>query len=217
MLHTRQRVAGATALVVLSLLAGCVGSLPAGSGLDAAAVGDEVEQRYAALEGYSATVTRTVEVGDRRTTTSAVVSVDTGDERRVAYTAGPRAGTTVTTPADAGPVFDAGAGVGTTGTPAVYGALAERLVAASDVTLDRVTTRDGHRTAVLTFEPAANDTAAAGSALTRTVWVDLERRVPLEVTTTWTNAAGQAVSVTVTYDDVTLFDSEAAARAEVAV
>jgi outer membrane lipoprotein-sorting protein len=216
MLQTRHRVAGATALVVLSLLAGCSGSLPVGSTPDAATVGDEVEQRYAALEGYSATVTRTVEVGDNQTTTSAEVTVDTGDRRRVAYTAGPRAGTTVRTAADAGPVFDTGAGVGTTGTPAVYGALAETLVAASDVTLDRVTTRDGRRTAVLTFEPASNASAAAPADLTRTVWVDLERRIPLQVETTWTTAAGQQASVSVTYDDVTLFDSEAAARAEVA-
>jgi outer membrane lipoprotein-sorting protein len=204
-----------SALVVLSLLAGC-GALPSGSSLDAATVGDEVEQRYAALEGYSATVTRTVEVGDEQRTRAADVTVDVGDQRRVAYTEGPRAGTTVTTAADDGPVFDAGAGVGTTGTSAVYGALAERLVAASDVTVERVTELSDRRVAVLTFEPADDDTAASRADLTRTVVVDLERRVPLRVETTWTTDAGEQASVTVTYDHITVFDSESAARSEVA-
>ncbi|MFC3478697.1 hypothetical protein [Halobacterium litoreum] len=213
MFTTRNRGAAvAAALVVVSLTAGCIGGLNGGA-VDADAVGDRVEQRYAALDGYSATVTRTVEVGDRTTVQRAQVAVDRGDARRVTYRSGPRAGETAVGPADAGPVFDAGVTGGQPATAAGYGALAEALVRTSDVSVERVTTYDGHRTAVVTFTPTANDSARD---VTRTVWVDLDRRVPLRVTTSWTTADGREVDVTVAYDDVTLFDSERAASAEVA-
>jgi outer membrane lipoprotein-sorting protein len=206
MLPTRQRGALLAALVVASLTAGCIGGLSADGSVDAAAVGDQVEQRYAALNGYEATVTRTVEVGDRTTTASADVAVDVGDGRRVAYTAGPRAGETVATRADAGPVFDAGVAAGSPATPASYGALAETLVRASDVSVERVTDLDGHRSAVVELSPASNATAAAN--VTRTVWVDLDRRVPLKVTTSWTTGDGRSAEVTVEYDDVALYEGE---------
>lgn len=202
------RVAVATALVVISLTAGCIGGLSADGSVDAAAVGDAVEQRYAALDGYDATVTRTVEVGDSTTTASAAVTVR-GDQREVTYNTGPQAGETVVGSADSGPVFDAETGADALATPAAYGELAESLVRTSNVTLERVTSYDGHRTAVVELDPRENATGDAAD-VTRTLWVDLDRKVPLKVNTSWTTTNGQSASVTVTYDDVTVFENESA-------
>jgi outer membrane lipoprotein-sorting protein len=204
---TRKRAVAVAALALTSLTAGCIGGLSTGSALDADAVGERVEQRYAALDGYSATVTRTTSVGDARTETTAELTVR-GDRREVTYTAGPRAGETVTSSADAGPVF--AAGVSSPGSASTYGAVAESLVASSNVTVDRLTTTRGHRTAVVEFA------AANASGVTRTVWVDLDRRVPLKVVTEWTTADGTNATVTVTFDDVTLAENDSSASAEVA-
>ncbi|GAA0266582.1 hypothetical protein [Halobacterium noricense] len=210
---TRMRVAAATALVVVSLTAGCIGGLSADGSVDANAVGDAVEQRYAALNGYDATVTRTVEVGDSTTAARANVTVR-GDRREVTYSAGPRAGETMAGTTDSGPVLGTGVATDTPATPAGYGALAESLVRTSDVSVERVTTYDGHRTAVVELDPQENATGD-GTNVSRTVWVDLDREIPLQVVTSWTTDDGQSASVTVTYDDVTLVRNESA-NAEVA-
>jgi len=111
------------ALVVTALTAGCIGGLPVGSSVDTAVVEEQVEQRYAALDGYTASVTRTVEVGEATSESRARVTVERDGRRTVAYTAGPRAGETAVESADAGPVFDAGLGASTPATPAAFGAL----------------------------------------------------------------------------------------------
>lgn len=202
---TRMRAAAVAALVVVSLTAGCIGGLSADGSVDAAAVGDTVEQRYAALNGYDATVTRTVEVGDSTATTSANVTVR-GEQREITYRAGPRAGETVTTTTDSGPVFDAATGADSPATPAAYGELAASMVRTSDVTVERVRSYDGHRTAVVELEPHENATGDATN-VSRTVWVDLDREIPLKFVTSWTTADGESASVTVTYDDVTLYEN----------
>ncbi|NIB98961.1 outer membrane lipoprotein-sorting protein [Halobacterium sp. R2-5] len=205
---TRRRAATVVALAVITLTAGCSAGLSADGSVDADAVGDTVEQRYAALNGYDATITRTVSVGDSVSEARASVAVR-GEQREVRYTAGPYAGETATGSAD-GPVFGA-AGVDAPAADS-YGALAEALVRTSDVSVERVTTYDGHRTAVVELSPESNATDAQN--LTRTVWVDLDREIPLKVVTSWTTAGGQPASVTVTYDDVTLYEN-ASASAEV--
>ncbi|WP_336034254.1 LolA family protein [Halobacterium yunchengense] len=207
-MHTkRTRVAVAAALAVTLLTSGCIGGLSSDGSLDAAAVGDYVEQRHAALDGYSADVTRTVAVGDETSTVSATVDVERGERQRVTYTDGPRAGETVARSTDAGPVFDAALGADGPATPARFGDLAEELVRANNVTLERVTVVDARRTAVLELTPRSNASAAD---LTRTVWVDLERNVPTRVETSWTTADGRSATVTVAYDDVTLVENESA-------
>ncbi|MFB6269477.1 MAG: outer membrane lipoprotein-sorting protein [Halobacterium sp.] len=211
MFTTRQRAAAAAALAVTALTAGCIGGLPVGSSVDAAVVEERVEQRYAALDGYGATVTRTVEVGDQTTEATARVRVRRGDGRTVTYTDGPRAGETVTASADSAPVFGAPLGASES-TPATFGALAASLVRANNVTVDRVTTHDGHRTAVLELTPE-NDSSAADR--THRVWVDLDRRIPLKVVTTWTTADGETATVTVEYEDVTLYERNDSGGAEV--
>lgn len=198
-----------SALLVTSLTAGCIGGLQVGGSLDAGAVGERVEQRYDNLDGYSATVTRTVEVGDDTDVARAEVTVR-GDRREVTYIAGSRAGKTVTVPADAEPVFASALGVDSPATASSYGALAESIVASANVTLDRVTTVDDRRTAVVDLEP--KDAAAAD--LTRTVWVDLDRQIPTKIVTSWTTSSGETVSVTVEYDDVTLNEDGDSATAE---
>jgi|AntDeeMinimDraft_5_1070356.scaffolds.fasta_scaffold22497_1 outer membrane lipoprotein-sorting protein len=209
----RTQVAVTAALAVLTLTAGCIGGLSADGSVDAAAVGETVEQRYAALDGYEATVTRTVDV-DGTTTAEARATVTVRDEQRaVEYTAGPRAGETVEVSADE-PVFGAGASSDGPGTAAGYGALAEALVRTSDVSVERVTRHDGHRTAVVALQPRENATGDVAN-LTRTVWVDLDRAIPLKVVTSWTTAAGQEATMTVAYDDVSLVENQSAS-AEVA-
>lgn len=212
MTATRTRVAAATAaLAVLTLTAGCIGGLSADGSVDAAAVGETVEQRYAALDGYEATITRTVEV-DGATTSEARASVTVRDDRRaVEYTAGPRAGETVEASADE-PVFGAGASADAPATAAGYGALAEALVRGSEVSVERVTRHDGHRTAVVELRPLEDATDGGGdeAPVTRTVWVDLDRAVPLQVVTDWTTADGEPATTTVAYDDVTLVENESA-------
>lgn len=209
------RVAAATALVVLTLTAGCIGGLSTDGSVDAAAVGDAVEQRYVALNGYDATVTRTVEVGDSTTTARANVTVR-GDHQKITYTAGPNAGETVTNAADSSPVFTAGQRSTGTIAPASYGALAETLVRTSNVSVDRVTNYGGHQTAIVELTPTANTTTTNTTNVTRTVWVDLNREIPLKIVTSWTTTDGQPVSVTVTYDDVTLHETNASDNTEVA-
>lgn len=203
MTATRTRVAVTAALAVLTLTAGCIGGLSADGSVDAAAVGNMVEQRYAALDGYEATVTRTVAVGGTTTSeASASVSVS-GERRAVEYTAGPRAGQTVEASADE-PVFGAAAGSDAPATAAGYGALAEALVRTSNVSVERVTRHDGHRTAVVELQPRENATSPGVTAVTRTVWVDVERAIPLKVVTSWTTPDGERATMTVNYDDVTL-------------
>lgn len=216
MYTTRMRVAVAAALVALTLTAGCIGGLSTDSSVNAAAVGDAVEQRYAALDGYDATVSRTVEVGDATTETRADVTVH-GDQRDVMYTAGPNAGETVTSAADSGPVFTTGPSNTGAVAPASYGTLAETLVRTSNVSVDRVTSYGGHQTAVVELTPAADATATGTANVTRTVWVDLNRKIPLKVVTSWTTADGQPATVTVSYDDVDLHENNASNTAEVAM
>lgn len=212
MFTTQKRAAVASALVVTALTAGCIGGLSADGSVDAAVVEERVEQRYAALDGYSASVTRTVEVGDRSSESSATVTVGSDDRRTVTYTAGPRAGETVVRSADDGPVFDAALAGSAPSTPAGFGALAASLVSASNVSVDRVTNHDGHRTAVVELTPSVDGSAADR---THTVWVDLDRRVPLQVVTSWTTASGEQATVTVEYDDVTLYEDTESGSAEV--
>lgn len=164
-----------------------------------------MEQRYAALEGYEATVSRTVEVGDESVESTAEVRVKRGETRTVTYTAGPRAGETIVESADNGPVFDASLGADSAGTAADFGSLAASLVDAADVSVDRVTTHDGHRAAVLKLTPSD---AEETTETTRTVWVDLDRRIPLRVVTAWTTEDGEDATMTVEYDDVTLTGRE---------
>ena len=200
------------ALVVTALTAGCIGGLPVGSSVDTAVVEEQVEQRYAALDGYTASVTRTVEVGEATSESRARVTVERDGRRTVAYTAGPRAGETAVESADAGPVFDAGLGASTPATPAAFGALAESLFEANNVTVERVTTTDGRRTAVLELTPRDGGPRAN---LTRTVWVDLDRHIPLRVVTSWTTVDGERAWVTVEYDDVTLYEPNNSGDSEV--
>lgn len=205
MYTTRRRLLAAAGLAATTATTGCIGGLSTGSSVDAAAVERRVEQRYAALDGYEATVTRTVEVDGERAESTAKVRVDRGETRTVTYTAGPRAGETVVESADSGPLFDAGLGVDTAGTAADFGAVAGSLVDAADVTVERVTTHDGHRTAVLKLTPSD---AEETTGRERTVWVDLDRRIPLRVVTSWTTEDGADATVTVAYDDVTLSERE---------
>ncbi|GGN10000.1 LolA family protein [Halarchaeum nitratireducens] len=199
-----KRCALTIGLVGALLLAGC-STLPSG-GLNADAVGEQVQHRYDAIEGYSATVTKTVEANDETSTVRAHVSADVDGATTVTYRSGPDAGTTVRyeTPTRA-PVLSAGRRDAAT-RDATYGALAASLVRTSNVSVDGTTVLDGHRTAIVSLSPAnasVNDTE-------RRVWVDTDRRIPLRVETTWTTASGTTVTETVRYENVTLSETDSA-------
>ncbi|GGM60731.1 outer membrane lipoprotein-sorting protein [Halarchaeum rubridurum] len=210
--RSTKRCALALGLVGALLLAGC-STLPTG-GLDADAVGDQVQHRYNTIEEYSATVTKTVETTDGTSTLRAHVSADTDGATTVTYRSGPDAGTTVRyETATRAPVLSTGRHDAAT-RDATYGALAASLVRTSDVSLDGTAILDGHRTAVVSLAPArenagadANATTEGSAGVERRVWVDTERRIPLRVETTWTAADGTSVTETVSYENVTLHET----------
>lgn len=195
-------------LVGVLLLAGCIG-LPTGGISDADSVGESVQNRYDAIESYSATVTRTVETSSGAATASARLAVDTDDRMRVAYETGPRAGTveTIDLSADnnAGPVLSTSLGRANDGRAVSYGALAATLVRTNDVTLERTTVVDGRHTAVVSLVP--HDAENGSASIERRLWIDTERRIPVRIETTWTDDAGESVTETVRYTNVTIVEA----------
>lgn len=207
----RKRIDRRHALLIgvagLALLAGCTAS-SGGTLADAERVSDEVQTRYDALDGYSATVTQTVTTRTGTSTVQARVTANTSSWARIEYLNGPRAGTvrTVDLSADGtAPTFSAGLQPATDGRVHSYGALAETLVRTNNVTVEGTETLDGHRTVVVSFVPEQK--SAAGVSVERRVWVDVDRRVPLRVETTWTGADGQTATETVRYTDVNLYEN----------
>jgi outer membrane lipoprotein-sorting protein len=195
----RQRAVLAVAVGLLLAGAGCLGT--ADPIEDPDAVAQQVESRHDALDGYRATVVRTVSTGESTVTTRATVTVENPDYRRVEYHTGPRAGEVSVTNATAEPVFSPA--TRGTGTPATYGALAARLVRGNDVEyLGRTEIRD-HEAAVVSLIPANGTDGTSTTVTERRVWVDTERLVPLRVRTTWETADGP-VTETIGYRNVSL-------------
>ena len=196
----RQRTALVVAVGLLLATAGCLGAA-GGSFEDPDAVAQQVESRHDALDGYSATVVRTVSTDTSTRTTRATVTVENPDYRRVEYHTGPRAGEVSVTNATAAPVFSPTTG-GTT--PATYGSLSAHLVRGNDLEYLGRTELDGRRTAVVSLTPAnATGTDGTATLLERRVWVDTDRLVPLRVRTTWETADGN-VTETIGYRNVSL-------------
>lgn len=210
----RKRIDRRHALLIgvagLALLAGCTAS-SGGTLADAERVSEEVQTRYDALDGYTATVTQTVTSPAGTSTVQARVTANTSSWARIEYLNGPQAGTvrTVDLTADGtAPTFSAGLQSSTDSGVQSYGALAEALVRTNNVTVEGTETLDGHRTAVVSLVPER--TGAAAVSVEQRVWVDVERRVPLRVETTWTGADGQTTTETVRYTDVTLYENGSA-------
>ncbi|GAA0313423.1 hypothetical protein [Halarchaeum salinum] len=195
-----KRCALTLGLVGALLLAGC-STLPTGGLSDADAIGEQVQHRYDAIEGYSATVTKTVETEHATSTVSAHVSADTDGATTVTYRSGPNAGSTVTyeTATRASALATGPSDAATRGS--TYGALAASLVRTNDVSITGTAVVEGHQTAVVSLTDG--NTSDADDAARR-VWIDTERRIPLRVETTWTTADGVNVTETVTYTNVTL-------------
>lgn len=197
-------------LVGVLLLAGC-STLPTGGLSDADAVGEHVQQRYDRIDSYTATVTKTVETPTSSASVRARLDVETDERMRLTYESGARAGTTETVDLSASdaarPVLSTGLQRAGDGQRASYGALAETLVRTSNVTLERTTVLDGHRTAVVSLDRASD--ANASTSVERRVWIDTERRLPLKVETTWTGADGATTTETVRYANVTVHEHDA--------
>jgi outer membrane lipoprotein-sorting protein len=191
-------------LVGVLLLAGCIG-LPTGGPADADSVGESVQNRYDAIERYSATVTRTVETSSGTASASARLTVDTDDRMRVAYEAGPRAGTVETidlsSDRNAGPVLSTSLQRANDGRAVSYGALASTLVRTNNVTLERTAVIDGRSTAVVSLVP--HDAENGSASVERRLWIDTERRIPVRIETTWSDG-DESVTETVRYTNVTI-------------
>jgi outer membrane lipoprotein-sorting protein len=202
-----RRLALSAGFACLVLLAGCT-AVPSGSVSDADSVGEHVQARYDSIDRYEATVTKTVRGPSQSSSVRATLTVDTDDAAQIEYHTGPRAGTTTTVDTSgpsAAPSLSAGVRTATDGRVPSYGALASELVRTSNVTVERTTVLDGHRTAVVSFAPerTENDSASAAD-VERRVWVDTDRRIPLRIETTWMTDDGKTVTETVRYANVTL-------------
>ena len=156
-----RRGAVAVLLVGALLSTGCIG-LPSVVS-NAESVGDAVHQRYESIDRYSATVTKTVETSTGTSHVRAIIMVDTDEEMRIVYQTGPRSGTVerlnISSTSATRPLLSTGLKQVCGGSTS-YGALAAKLVRTSNVSLDRMTTLDGHL-------PETADVAgqlAAGSA-----------------------------------------------------
>ena len=195
---------------LLFVTAGCLA--PTGTKVEnSAAVAEQVESRYENVDGFQATMVRTLNRSTRSTVTRATVRFEKGESLRIAYQSGPRAGT-VTVIDDPSPasVFG-GTEAAATGAKAdadaaeVYGALAGELVRSNEVVYAGADTLDGHRVARFTMTPSANssDGVAQHNLTERQVWIDTERGVPLKVQSTM-RASGATVTETIRFRNVTL-------------
>lgn len=192
----------------LALLGGCT-ALSGGQLTDGDAVSDGVQNRYDALDGYTATVTQTVATERTRTSVTAQVTANTSSWAHVQYLSGPRGGTSQKldlSGTDTVPTFSTGLQQAGAGAVPSYGALAERLVRTNDLSIDGVETLDGHRTAVISLVPESS--SAERVSVERRIWVDVDRQIPLRIETTWTHPDGRTVTEIVRYTDVTLYENQ---------
>ena len=190
---------------LLFVTAGCLA--PAGTEIDdSKAVAEQVESRYEALDGFQATMVRTVERGQYNNTTRAGVAFEKGNYLRIAYRTGPKAGT-VTVIDDPEPSRLLANGAAETvraDASDVYGALAADLVERNDVVFDGTSTIDGHRVAVYSLTPAnGSGEPEQPRLLERRVTVDVERMVPIRLESTW-RADDQEITETIRFTDVKL-------------
>ncbi|MFB6179630.1 MAG: outer membrane lipoprotein carrier protein LolA [Halorientalis sp.] len=191
-------------LVVLSVTAGCLA--PTGSKIDnSQAVGKHVENRYESLDGFQATMIRTVERGGTRNTTRATVAFDKGRYLRIGYETGPHAGSaTVVEDPSAAKVLGAGeAAPGRGDSAQVYGAVAASIVRQNDVVYQGLSRVEGHRVAVYSLRPQTNRSETGAHLLERRVSVDLARQVPIRLRSTWA-VDGQNVTETIRFTNIKL-------------
>ncbi len=192
-------------VALLFVTAGCLA--PAGTEIDdSKAVAEHVESRYEALDGFQATMVRTVERGGHNNTTRASVAFEKGNYLRIAYRTGPKAGavTVIDDPEPARRFANGAAETGRADASDVYGALAADLVDQNDVVYDGTSTVDGHRVAVYSLTPANRSGEPTQPRLIeRRVSVDVDRMVPIQVESTW-RADGQEITETIRFTDVTL-------------
>lgn len=202
----RRRVV-AVLLAGALLSTGCVG-LPNGGVSDAESVGDAVHQRYESIDRYSATVTKTVETSTGTSHVRATIMVDTGEEMRIAYQTGPRAGTVerldISSTSATKPLLSTGLKQVSGGSTS-YGALAAELVRTSNVSRDRMTTLNGRRTAIVSLVP--QDTNNRSERVKRRIWIDTERLIPQRIQTRMTTVSGETITETVHYSNVTIHES----------
>ncbi|WP_156105793.1 outer membrane lipoprotein-sorting protein [Halobellus rufus] len=193
----------AIGVVGLLLLAGCI--VPTGGNLDPDSVSENVQDRYDRIDSYETTVTKTVETPTETASVRARVAVEPGEKMQITYRNGAQAGAVETIDLSAEssgqPTLSTGLERARNGQHASYGALAGTLVETNNVTVERRTTIDGQRVAVISLVPDADATAAS---VERTLWIDTERQLPLRVETTWTDADGRVVTETIEYANTTV-------------
>jgi len=204
MVSKRQSLFQAVGIGLVVLLAGCL-AVPSGSVSDADSVGEQVQLRYDAIDRYEATVTKTVDAGDRTSSVHATVTVDKSEFTRIAYHSGPHAGTVRKTSASStatvDPILSTSLGPSSERQLPSYGALAAELVRTNNVTVEQTAVLGERRTVVVSVVPDSTET---DDRVERRLWIDSERLIPLRIETTWTRSDGQTVTETVRYSNVTL-------------
>ncbi|WP_336001426.1 LolA family protein [Halorientalis halophila] len=197
----RRALLGVVGLVFVT--AGCLGT-PGTEVDDPDAVANQVESRYENLEGFQATMVRTLETGDETATARATVTFDKGDRLRIAYHTGPKAGevTVIDDPSPARVLGGDAVGSSESDASAVYGTLAGDLVRENEVVFEGTETIRDRRTAVFSITPPT-DGDASETRPERRVWIDAEHVVPLRIESNWT-ADGEPVSETIRFENVSL-------------
>jgi len=207
MVSKRYTLFQALAIGLVVFLAGCI-AVPSGSISNADSVGEQVQSRYDAIDRYEATVTKTVDTGDRTSSVHATVTVVKSDFTRIAYHSGPRAGTVSETrtssTSKATPMLSTSIQPPSERQLPSYGALAAELVRTNNVTVDRTAVLGERRTVVVSVMPDSTETTETDDRVERRLWIDAERLIPLRIETTWTQSDGQTVTETVRYSNVTL-------------
>ena len=190
----RRTLLGVVGLVFVT--AGCLGA-PGTTVDDPDAVATQVESRYERLDGFQATMVRTVERGGDTATTRANVAFDKGDTLRIAYQTGPKAGTVTVVDDPSATRLLTGEQADSEADAATLGALAGDLVRESEVVYEGTERLDDRSTAVFSITPADENVTE------RRVWIDTERVVPLRIESTL-DADGRQVTETIQFEDVSL-------------
>jgi hypothetical protein len=154
------------------------------------------------------TVTQTVTTDGGSSSVRARVTANTSSWAHVEYLSGPHGGTSrMIDLSGTGtlPTFSTGLQRATAGPVPSYGGLAEALVRTSELDVDRIETLDGHRTAVVSLVPESSTSDRV--RVERRLWIDIDRRLPLQIETTWTRSDGQTVTETVRYTDIALYEN----------
>lgn len=200
MVPRRARILITTAFLILGMTAGCMSGTPTTDEVNAKTLDNVAENRYNTVDGYTATVSRTVTIGENTTTARATVTTH-GAQQQIRYLRGQNAGTTTTQSVDR-PIFTTTPPTTITPIPASYTALTDTLSGTHTINVEKLIRYHGAQTAVVTFTPTTETPTANATVVSRTVWINIPQKLPVKIIESWTTPSGQPVTVETTFADV---------------